>query len=715
MFFSKVISSRDSLLLIGQTHLEYKVWNMLTERQSIILRQKIDSIPGIKDQFKQKIFSVLLEDLNSLYNYYKNIYLMIVDNPFADKLVSTILMFLGEIKKLKLILMKKFDKKVEYAKDAKEAIRFYNYAMAKNPYNSKVFFNSGFVYREFLQDYTTSSYWFVRSLAAPDNDMKRLKENLEKDFNIIRKLFQEKDYLVDDNPGFLNYDVEYLPLLFHRIMGILYMNIDIDKLDLLMENFNLIFEKILKFFNNIKDETRLDYENQMLIEQLVIMTIFNFHYNLNNLDGYSNSNEKILLTSEANSKESDEINQSKDNKEDLSLSVNLQCDIKLSFQLFSHNILNFSNKEDMSNVKYGFRYVCNIIRSMVKLLAENYNFENQVFTEKILLMFLYWFSINYDVFKFVINNDDEVISNLRFIAFKVNEDLKVLNAEEKERYSALINKYITSLESHLISFRPTMRFFELSNKSIPLKIDEIKDTSNINKIALAYFLSLFALAPSTSMEKEEKFNQAERQLITTTVIKDINDKTDQSQSFISLNMSMLNKSGKVLNVKKVRPLILLDMANIAMRHGNSINFSTKGIQLALDFFTKNGHEVSGFLPEYLFKEEIKSSRKRLIPDNIGYLNDLWAKGLVIQTPAQDYDDSYNILYCKSKNAYFVSNDLYRDYIEKISDFRQRETEKRWVISKRISYTFNKDEFIPGPDSEFFKNFDYLQYCETGNN
>ena len=52
--------------------------------------------------------------------------------------------------------------------------------------------------------------------------------------------------------------------------------------------------------------------------------------------------------------------------------------------------------------------------------------------------------------------------------------------------------------------------------------------------------------------------------------------------------------------KMEKPLIVLDVQNVAMRHGKDTFFSTKGIQIAIQWWEKNGHKVIGFLPEYLF-------------------------------------------------------------------------------------------------------------------
>lgn len=168
------------------------------------------------------------------------------------------------------------------------------------------------------------------------------------------------------------------------------------------------------------------------------------------------------------------------------------------------------------------------------------------------------------------------------------------------------------------------------------------------------------------------------------------------------------------NVKKVKPLVLLDASNIAMRHGDK-RFSTKGIKIVIEYFTSNGHQVLSFLPEYLFKVREDIKKKNVVPDDIEYLNKLYGQKLVVQTPADAYDDSFCIQYCKEKNAFIVTNDMFRDYVDKISDNRKKESEKMWIKDRRIGFTFHEDEFIPNPDSSFFSEFNLNEYNENYKN
>jgi hypothetical protein len=75
---------------------------------------------------------------------------------------------------------------------------------------------------------------------------------------------------------------------------------------------------------------------------------------------------------------------------------------------------------------------------------------------------------------------------------------------------------------------------------------------------------------------------------------------------------------------------------------------------------------------------------------------------------QDYDDTYCLDYAMRHNACVVSNDRYRDHVDKQPDpqakvlpsptaiihrFPQREASK-WLRDHVISYTFVRDEFLP---------------------
>ena len=91
-----------------------------------------------------------------------------------------------------------------------------------------------------------------------------------------------------------------------------------------------------------------------------------------------------------------------------------------------------------------------------------------------------------------------------------------------------------------------------------------------------------------------------------------------------------------------------------MRHGSDKAFSCRGIQIAVQYWVKNGHKVICFLPEYLFDYQQVNQRKKQanlglknvkvskLPDSVATLIKMASKGVMVKTPSQDYDDSYCI-------------------------------------------------------------------------
>ena len=704
--YNEFIQIPSNILIILKNNLDLKTWNLLTERFSIIIKHPIDqSRLGKNPQMIiQNIYTSLLEDLRNSYDFFKNVYNTVtnynipLDNNLLKNFpifISNIMTFQGDLKKLKVILYKKFitfkdliNIEGDPEKDINDSIKFFQFALSNNPRNSRIFSNLGYIYREFLGDYMSSSYWLIRYFSYIDNENKKVSENLEKNFNSIRKKMQEIDYIVDnkiDNISFLKYDLEYLPTLFYRIIGILFMNIDIDELDQLYSNFEIIMSRILQNYNLVNNEFKNKYEYNQGVEKMIILTIFVFHYNLNQLKLYSKDCQKISNEKNPNKK-------------------------ILKFELYNHNLIKDLSDESNS-LKANLKSTLKFLILFTKVIVTNIKKDNFIFIEKYLLILFYWLSINYDVFNLLF--DAESQKYLKYLNFYLNNDNDIKKFFMPQTQVTLnillkkINDYILPIELIFLGFIPMHRFFELNTKKGILKIDNNFKIENelLNKIILIHFLNSFNLSPQNYPEINNKFYSK----INVTNI------NIQDHSIIDTNSikEKLNPE-KIVNinsVKKIKPLIILDASNIAMRHGNQ-KFSSKGIEIVINYFQNNGHKVVSFLPEYFFRQKDPNSylnKKRVVPDNIDYLKELNDKHLVIQSPPQDYDDSYCIQYAKTHDAFIVTNDLFRDYLDNITDNRKRETERMWVKERCISFTFNQDEFIPNPDASFFKEFDVNEY------
>lgn len=75
-------------------------------------------------------------------------------------------------------------------------------------------------------------------------------------------------------------------------------------------------------------------------------------------------------------------------------------------------------------------------------------------------------------------------------------------------------------------------------------------------------------------------------------------------------------------------------------------------------------------------------------------------GVVVGTPAQDYDDSYCIEYAKRHSAYILTNDRYRDHIETLSSNEEKRQVRQWLKTHLITFSFVFDDLLPNPDFRF---------------
>ena len=721
--FDELIKKAENISIILRNGLDFKFWNLLIERINLILKSPIDAKSlGKNSQVKiQSIYSNLLEDLKTLFEFYRlsysSIYKLDVTreqekkfNEDAPKYISNVLNFMGDIKKLKLTLNKKFyDFKDDInldgdnKKDSEDAIKFFKFSLSNNLDNYIVYNNLASIYKEFLEDHMNSIYWYIRGITyifqKNNENINKNKELLEKEFENIRKLENKKKYIIQENVDditYMKFDLEYFPILFCDIIGILFKKIDVDKLEGHNDNLRILLTRILKNYLSIPDGYKLNYEIYTDLSKMLLLSIFAFHYTLDNLN-INDNNEMInnrLLSPYSN--QSDKIE------------LNPNYNYLLNFRLYSHNIT--SKMKD--NIKLNLKESLKLITQFSKCVIMNMNETNYNLVEKYLLIFFYWLSLNYDMFNLII--DDEEKAYLKYLNFYLrthNEISKFLMPQTKVTLDLLvdkINNYILPIETEILCFSPIYRFFELNQKPSGIyRSQEQKEVSIMNKLILIHFLDLFTLYQQNDPIINNQFHINKVSQIN---VKNVNDTNTIQNNVDKIKMQLLIKTDNSKEKKeKEKPLIVLDASNIAMRHGEQKGiYSTKGIQIAIEFFTKNGHKVISFLPDYLFKEKDpnKHGKKRVLPDNLSYLYGLVSKGLVVKSPPQDYDDSYCIQYAKTHDAFIVSNDMFRDYIDNIKDKAERETEKNWRDVKCISFTFIGDEFLPNPDAPFFKQFGF---------
>ena len=725
--FDELIKKAENISIILRNGLDFKFWNLLIERINLILKSPIDAKNfGKNPQVKiQSIYSNLLDDLKTLFEFYrisyKSIYALEVTkeqekkfNEDAPKYISNVLNFMGDIKKLKLTLNKKFydfkdliNLDGDNKKDSEDAIKFFKYSLSNNLDNYNVYNNLASIYKEFLEDHMNSIYWYIRGITyifQKNENINKNKELLEKEFETIRKIENKKKYIIQENVDditYLKFDLEYFPILFCDIIGILFKKIDVDKLESHNDNLQILLTRILKNYSSIPDAYKLNYEIYTDLSKMLLLSIFGFHYTLDNLNINDNNDNMNNMLLSPYSNQSDKIE------------LNPNYNYLLNFRLYSHNIT--SKMKD--NIKLNLKESLKLITQFSKCVIMNLNETNYNLVEKYLMIFFYWLSINYDMFNLII--DDEEKSYLKFLNYYLrthNDIKKLLLPISKLSLDLLIDKinnFILPIETDIICFSPIYRFFELNPKTNGIYRTQ-EQIQAMNKLILIHFLDLFGLYQHYDINIQNKF-QISSQINNKTSqinITNVSDTNDIKKNIDMIKIQLTKNDNIISMEKKEKPLIVLDASNIAMRHGEQKGiYSTKGIQIAIEYFTKNGHKVISFLPDYLFKEKDpnKHGKKRVLPDNLSYLYGLVNKGLVVKSPPQDYDDSYCIQYAKAKNAFVVSNDMFRDYIENIKDKAERETEKNWRDIYCISCTFNGDEFLPNPDAPFFKQFNYQDY------
>jgi len=111
----------------------------------------------------------------------------------------------------------------------------------------------------------------------------------------------------------------------------------------------------------------------------------------------------------------------------------------------------------------------------------------------------------------------------------------------------------------------------------------------------------------------------------------------------------------------LRPIVI-DGSNIAMSHGMDSSFSSKGIELVVEYFTQRGHKkVVAFVPQFRSKPNMSTDRE--------VLEKLYRNGNLVYTASREvvgvaritsYDDRYILDYAASNGGVVVTRDNYRD-------------------------------------------------------
>ncbi|GJD11424.1 hypothetical protein Gasu2_55630 [Galdieria sulphuraria] len=167
----------------------------------------------------------------------------------------------------------------------------------------------------------------------------------------------------------------------------------------------------------------------------------------------------------------------------------------------------------------------------------------------------------------------------------------------------------------------------------------------------------------------------------------------------SSHVSIMGEEDIWLN-GKTKPLIVLDGANIAWKHGNHQKFSALGIVLAFEFFSQRQFECVCFLPETYWQPSTESS----VWTQLAVWRDTHR---LILTPVDDYDDSYMLFYAQRHSGLIVSNDRFLDHMEQTSVDEQKRKLAKWLSRCRVTFVFGDNEFIPNPSFNMAAACEYI--------
>ena len=145
---------------------------------------------------------------------------------------------------------------------------------------------------------------------------------------------------------------------------------------------------------------------------------------------------------------------------------------------------------------------------------------------------------------------------------------------------------------------------------------------------------------------------------------------------------------------RLRPIVI-DGSNVAMLHGLNTVFSSKGVQIAVDYFRQRGHtDIVAFVPQFRKKAGQVS--------DLSIFERLEKEGVLVYTPSREvdgqritpYDDNYILDRAAEKGGIVVTRDNFRD----LKAEAQCSPERQEVIRKRILMpTFVKDDLMFSDD------------------
>ena len=155
--------------------------------------------------------------------------------------------------------------------------------------------------------------------------------------------------------------------------------------------------------------------------------------------------------------------------------------------------------------------------------------------------------------------------------------------------------------------------------------------------------------------------------------------------------------------------IIVDAANVAHRAAESTG--TEPDEAALwalkaveDYYVSRGHEVTFVVSDKhinIRPSSWRDKQKRLDLRQATALLEA-SKSVsteVVRVPAQNHDDSYMIATALRQGGVVITNDMFRDWKDKIglTDTERGRLAEKWTKTRLIAFTFVRKAFQPNPD------------------
>lgn len=143
--------------------------------------------------------------------------------------------------------------------------------------------------------------------------------------------------------------------------------------------------------------------------------------------------------------------------------------------------------------------------------------------------------------------------------------------------------------------------------------------------------------------------------------------------------------------------VVVDGQNVGCAYGgNGSRFRARGVELVLDFYTRQGRPAVALLPQAKVdgRPNIRNDR---IADDPGLLLRLHEAGRVSFTPAGSHDDYFLLQYAMVRGLDLISNDRFNKEISRQETPERAQALRQFLDNHLIPYTFVQGEFVPNPN------------------